>query len=380
MNRSSIVFVAAALCLWCTMAFSQGEQTRYLLTRLGRDTIAIEEYSIGSNGLHGTSVVRSPRTMIRDYSADFDRDGNLETFHVLSHLESGKVLNERDYSYTNDSVHITVRQDSVTRSVVAAAGRPYPLFVNLFGGWEAAIRHALASQRHFGILWGKNVLEFSVVGNPPGAIVLTNSEGEFAPIAVKIAEDGRIENFDLTATTDKFIAEQISPVDVKSLAHQFAEREREGHSLGVLSPRDTVRAEINGAHLLIDYGRPAVRGRTIFGGVVPWDTIWRTGANAATQLITDKDLQFGSTLLPAGTYSIFSIPDKETWVLVINSQHGQWGTDYDKAKDFVRLPLEVKQLDNPVERFTFGIEPQGSEGTLYFEWDRTRAELPFAAK
>ena len=180
--------------------------------------------------------------------------------------------------------------------------------------------------------------------------------------------------------TDKFVAMRVPTADVKGTAKNYAEREKAGNAVGPLSPRDTARATVNGASIMVDYGRPSVRGRVIFGQVVPWNTVWRTGANAATQLMTSKDLMFGTTLVPAGTYSVFTLPSQEGWKLIINSQHGQWGTVYDQTKDVVRLPLDVKKLDDLVEKFTFDIASDGSRGTLRFRWEKTEASVPFTVK
>jgi hypothetical protein len=192
-----------------------------------------------------------------------------------------------------------------------------------------------------------------------------------------MGKDGRLDRFDMTAATDKFIVQRVARVNVEGMAKTFAERERAGQALRVFSPRDTVRAVVNGAHVMVDYGRPALRGRTIFGNVVPWNEVWRTGANAATQLITDKELVFGATKVPPGTYSVFTLPSQKTWLLIINRQYGQWGTIYDQSKDLARIPLTVTHLKNPVDRFTFDIASRGSVGVLQYKWERTEASIPF---
>jgi hypothetical protein len=110
---------------------------------------------------------------------------------------------------------------------------------------------------------------------------------------------------------------------------------------------------------------------------VPWNVVWRTGANAATQLVTDKDLAFGSSIVPAGTYSLFTIPSKNGWLLIINKQHGQWGTVYDQTKDLVRIPLETKSLPNLVEQLMFDVSSQEGRGVLSFMWERTMASASF---
>ena len=363
-------------------AVAQTGQTGYFLTRLGQDTIALEQFSLDAQGFRGSCVVRSPRTTVREYSARFNAEGNLENFHVISTPSNGAPANDREFVYSDDSVHVTVKQDtSTTRYTVAAQGRPLPFFIDLFEGWQFSLQRALKrNDKQFGVLSSKHVLSYAVEGSSPGALELKNPDGDFGPIHVEVGKEGGLERFDMTATTDKFVVERIPSVDVKAMAKEFAERERSGHALGVLSPRDTVRAEINGAHLMVDYGRPAVRGRIIFGQIVPWDSIWRTGANAATQLITDKEIQFGSITVPPGTYSLFTLPEKDRWLLVINSQHGQWGTNYDRSKDLARLPLDIKNREDLVERFTFGIDPDARGGLLRFEWEHITASIPFTVK
>jgi hypothetical protein len=130
----------------------------------------------------------------------------------------------------------------------------------------------------------------------------------------------------------------------------------------------------------VDYGRPSRRGREIFGNVVPWGTVWRTGANAATQFRTDRDLEIGGVVLPAGTYTLWTLPAPTGWHLIVNRQTGQWGTAYDSTQDFIRVPLTVTVLAAPVEVFTIAVEPQGAGGVLSFAWDRTRALVPFTVR
>ncbi len=375
----SILFFLTICLLSATPALTQSGGKGYFITRLGHDTIAVEEFSWDARELHGTSVSRVPRTSIREYSATFNAGGNLEHFTITAKRFNGTVVSEREFVYSDDSVWVTNKQDTTTSHLaVAAQGRPYPFLLDMFGGWQVLLQHALAAnQKQFSLLSGKRLLNYTV-GEPSGATFdLTNTNDDYGPIHVTTGEGGQIERFDLTATTDKFVSERIASADVKALAQEFDARDRAGRALGVLSPRDTIRAEINGAHLLIDYGRPSVRGRKIFGQVVSWDSVWRTGANAATQFITDKDLRFGSTVVPAGTYSLFTIPATGGWLLIINKQHGQWGTQYDRSKDLVRLPLEVSHQEDLTERFVFGITPQSNGGVLHFTWEHTKASIPF---
>jgi hypothetical protein len=133
---------------------------------------------------------------------------------------------------------------------------------------------------------------------------------------------------------------------------------------------------------MIDYSRPSKRGRVIFGStIVPWGEVWRVGANAATQFRTDKALEMGGVVVPAGFYTLWAIPAQSGgWKLLINSQTGQWGTAHDATKDIFQLPLATSTLPQPVERFTITVAPSGQGGTLNLDWDTVRASIPFTVR
>jgi hypothetical protein len=375
------VFLIVVILLSTMLAGAQTGPGSSFLTRLGQDTIAAESFTIDAHGIRGTSVARSPRVTVREFSAQFDSNGNLQNYHMKFTGSNGTV-NDRDYAYSNDSVRVIIKQDTSTqRYTVAATGRPFPFSIDIFAGWQASLQRALGSgKKEFSVLAGKRTIGYTIKEMPSGNLELSNPERDFAPIAVELGKGNQVRKIDLTATTDKFVAERVPPLDVLAMANGFLAREKAGSALGVLSPRDTVRAEVNGAHVMIDYGRPSVRARTIFGVVVPWDSVWRTGANAATQLIIDKELQFGSVVVPPGTYSVFSVPGAQKWTLIINGQHGQWGTNYDPSKDLGRVPIEIKRLDELVERFTIEIASKGDEGQIRFRWEHIEGSIPFKVR
>jgi hypothetical protein len=122
-----------------------------------------------------------------------------------------------------------------------------------------------------------------------------------------------------------------------------------------------------------------MRGRRIMGGLVPYGRVWRTGANAATTLVTDVDLRIGDVSVPRGTYTLYTIPAPGGWTLIVNKQTGQWGTQYHPERDFARIPLRVSPLRDPVEQFTIGLERArgAAPDTLALTWETTRAWVPF---
>lgn len=150
-----------------------------------------------------------------------------------------------------------------------------------------------------------------------------------------------------------------------------------------LSPRDSLRATVGGATVSVNYGRPSKRGREIFGALVPYGKVWRTGANEATRLTTTHALQFGNVTVPAGSYSLFTnVQENGKWELIFNQQTGQWGTAHDASKDLVRVPLTVSQTPSVVEQMEIRVTPRGAgkAGEIAILWDRTQAAATFSVK
>jgi len=144
-----------------------------------------------------------------------------------------------------------------------------------------------------------------------------------------------------------------------------------------LSPPAKAEATIAGKKITIDYSAPSKRERVIMGGLVPYDQVWRTGANAATTLTTESSLMIGSIHVPAGTYTLYTIPGEKDWTLIVNKQTGQWGTDYDQAQDLGRTKMTVNAVKNPVETFVIGIKPVSEKnGLLTLTWENTEATVP----
>jgi Protein of unknown function (DUF2911) len=137
----------------------------------------------------------------------------------------------------------------------------------------------------------------------------------------------------------------------------------------------------DGKTVTINYSRPSMRGRKIFGGLVPYDEVWRTGANSATSLKTDVGLAIGSASVPAGSYTLYSLPGATSWKLIINKQTGQWGTEYNQPQDLARVDMKVGQRSSPLEEFTISFDKTGgNSATLKLEWDTTVASVDVKEK
>lgn len=138
-----------------------------------------------------------------------------------------------------------------------------------------------------------------------------------------------------------------------------------------LSPPAKAEATLKGKKVTIDYSAPSKRDRKIMGGLVPYGEVWRTGANAATTLTTETDLMIGDLHVPAGKYTLYSIPGEKDWTLIVNKQTGQWGTNYDAAQDLGRVKMTVTPVKDTVETFVIGIDKN-----LSLTWENTKAWVP----
>jgi hypothetical protein len=136
-----------------------------------------------------------------------------------------------------------------------------------------------------------------------------------------------------------------------------------------------------GKSVTIDYGSPRAKGRKIYGELVPFGQVWRTGANEATTLVTPVDLTIGGTSVPAGSYTIFTVPNKDKWTLVISKKTGEWGTDYPgQSNDLARVDMKVSALPSAAENFTIAFEKAGNGANLNIDWETTRASVMVSKK
>ena len=148
------------------------------------------------------------------------------------------------------------------------------------------------------------------------------------------------------------------------------------------SPPATANLDLGGGQsITIDYSSPRVRGRKIFGELVPYGKVWRAGANESTSFVNTADVTVGGTLVPAGHYTLFVVPEEDKWTLVISKKTGEWGTQYPGASnDLARVDMKVAKLSSPVENFTISFDKTSNGGTLNMAWENTHASVPIVKK
>jgi hypothetical protein len=388
------VRLAAVLLLAPFVAAAQSPS--YIITRLGTDTVAVERYTRTASKLEGDLVLRYPRVRTLHYVADLAPNGaikSMTTTVVRASAAPGAPPTLRMVTNFGDTLAVIETMRNGQRDTAASGRRTYRGGVSPFIGTEPT-SYGIYEQLLAAAKLGRDSVSYVLVapGTDPSPSIILRRRGAdsvaftstFFPGWIEVARvdsRGRILGVDATPTTIKTIAQSVPNLDVDALVKSWAAVESaRGGVMGQMSPPDTVRSTIRGANVTVAYSRPFKRGRVIFGNVVPLNQVWRTGANAATMLTTDKDLVFGSTVIPAGKYTLWTVPTENGAQLIFNSETGQWGTDYHADKDFARVNLTQTQASPAVEEFVIGVQPQATGGVLSFAWDDRRWTAPFTVR
>lgn len=152
------------------------------------------------------------------------------------------------------------------------------------------------------------------------------------------------------------------------------------------SPPATTKCELpRGKSITIDYSSPRMNGRKIYGGLVPWGKVWRAGANEATTFVTDTDVMVGGKLVPAGSYTLFTVPNETSWELIVQKTRGEWGIPYPPVKppdkgELLRTNMKISKLPGPLEDFTISFEKTAGGCMLRMDWETTRASVEISPK
>jgi hypothetical protein len=357
-----------------------------LLVRLGADTIAVEQYTRTSTRMEGVLVQRSPFTTIARYSVDLGANNAPARAEYSLRRGDGTAITGQMQSlsvrFGGDSVtFVGHRTGGDTTRAAATTGEVLPYLNGSYGLFELALARLLATGRDsatFAIV----PLSWSARGTSPLPVKLVGRDSARIswfgyPVYAKHDGRGSLLGLDGTQSTVKVRVDRVASMELDTLAREWHARDESAGIAGPPSTRDTARATIGNAHVWVDYGRPALRGRNVWVNGVLGDTIWRTGANAATQLRTDADITIGGTVVPAGIYSLWTRTTPTGYQLIVNKQAGQWGTEYHADRDLARIPLRESSVATPVERFTIALDPQAG---LVMTWGTKQLSVPIGAR
>ncbi|MGE0442724.1 MAG: DUF2911 domain-containing protein [Gemmatimonadales bacterium] len=333
-------------------ALPAAAQQGVIVYRLGRDTVALEKFSRTRQSFSGEMVTRSGAAVIRtEYEIALDRTGWPTSAVVRRVLGNGAPIPNNPTEY-----RLTFGPDSATRTLVwpdSTSTRSYRV-ARGFPAMPVFVYAPLALLR--GRAGGDSTGTLGPTGNP-GYHAFESAGGDTvrlrgAPYAMRLRFDrsGLVSLVDGTFTTNKSIGTRSDgPADLAAIGERMT-------PTGVLSPRITAQATLMQAPIMINYGSPSVRGRTVWGGtLIPYDSVWRTGANEATHLANAKRIQLGDLTLEPGLYTLWLRHTRAGTFLVVNRQVGQWGTAYDPAQDIGQVRLGLSDLPDFAETFEIRI-------------------------
>ena len=380
MRRSALASLLASLPL--AAATAQPPERAAFVVTLGRDTVAVEQFTRAGNVVEGDVMTRQPQVRVTHYRVVLDAQGRPTTAETRTRSADGTPVPRMALSATgtfrDDSVSYDIQYaDSVAHRRLAAPAGTIPVVNGSYALYEVVTRRMRAARVAADSM---RLVAPNARGATPLALTVAGDSAHLDyfgdPIVMRIDRVGRIQRVDGTRTTNKVIATRVAAVDVAALTTSFAARP----AMGASSPLDSVRVAVGGAQVAVVYSRPAVRGRTVWGGeLVPYGIWWRTGANAATAFRTSADLTVGGVRVPAGSYTLFTLPSAAGTQLIISKKTGEWGTEYDAAQDLARVPLTVTPLASSVEQFTILVEPSGTDGgVLRMRWADRELSVPVA--
>ncbi len=374
-----IVRKGIAGLLFLVLATSVGEaQDGAIIYRLGKDTVAIERFSRSATRMNGEMVTRSGAAVVRT-SYDLTLASGRVTAATVKRMQAdGSPMANGPIE-----VRFAFAADSATRTIVFTDSQQVRKFAapNAFPALPVFIYAPLEVLR---AARRDSTAAVALGGNNTSAIALDKAGGDTLrlrapgnyPMDLVFDGNNRLQRVDGSYTTNKAVGTRVTTsVDIAAIAKAMK-------PTGVLSPRQTAYAAFAQGPITINYGSPAVRDRSVWGGtLVPFDTVWRTGANEATHLATSKNIQFGDVMVPAGLYTLWIQHTRAGTTLIINKQVGQWGTGYNAANDLGRVPLTLSPTPSHVEDFTVTIRPlpQG-RGAIDFAWGDKVATAQFALR
>ena len=380
--RNAIVRACAVVALALPIGLSA--QPRVFIMKLGSDTVGFERVVRTGNKIEGVIVRHIPVNSMLKYSLVLAKDGRVESYEQGSYRadgtpnppnpQSGAAAVGLKMTFTGDTV---IREVPVNgQPVIRRTAVPKGTLPAIGGSWFAYELEVAAARKD-----GKAyVMSFAANANAPVSPdirIMTRDSAEIVNqgFRIGIATDkrGMLVHGDGSLTTQKLdVTLEKKDVDVVALAGKWAASAAAGPAAPTNTP-DSVIATIGTAHVRILYSRPAKRGRELWGKLVPFDTTWRLGADYATQLKTDADLDIGGTRVKAGTYTLWLLPSQGQSFLLVNTKvldprdttRRLWGTEWDPANDIAKIPVQ-KHMNLPTEeeRFHMFIE----NGMLMMHW------------
>ena len=388
MKNTGLAVLLISLIAWSCDNTPRNAQSIYFVTLLGNDTLAVEQLVKSEAGTSARVLLRSPKTLYFEYELQQDANGGIASMTRYSQdplqafTPEGRTVTQQITVVGDSLISETTGEEGTRRTAALNKKGTLPFIDMVHWPFELAFNAAMRSASdslHQMLLAGRSNADFII--HKVKADSMTLRHPSRGVMGVTVDKDGNLVKLDAALTTRKLIVNRAGTLDFENIVKGFAEKDKNGSPLsGELSGGVEDSFSFKGADFNVTYGSPKKRGRAIFGGIVSYGTRWRTGANRATHFSTSKNLQMGSLEIPAGEYTLFTIPEKEGGVLIINKQTGQNGQSYDESLDLGRVPMKVSKQAEVTEDFTIKVVENTAGGSLQLIWDQTIYSVDFTIK
>lgn len=356
--------------------------------RVGVDTAVVEAVRSSDSRISGTIVNVAIGLIAQHYEVDLDEEGRVRSLRSwrmddFSGVPPTDAPPSMTIDFSEDSIRVkgTGPNGAATYAAVSALPGAVPIFDAFFNNPISLIDLALRQARARGdgkvrLFYVSNRVaeEFPLSGSGPDGVAFPYLMARFVPMVAgarlraTMDADGMAE-LDARETTFKIVTERRPWADPLTLARDFKQRGLGANGFGSLSPPRTASGRVGPVDVQINYGQPRKRGRRIFPDVVPFEEVWRAGANAATRISFSADVIVGGEPVPAGSYSLWVVPSERVDTLIFNKVDRTWGTSYDETQDLVRVPLERASPPESVEALLYTIRAEGDVARIEIAWD-----------
>jgi len=389
MSRLLIAIQPLLVFLPFLNAVGQAPYSATFVATLGTDTVMVETYNMVNNHLYGKAFIRVPEDYVGEFDIHFYPDGSIRTFRIaaldpvnssvpfpgksrmLSYYQNMLCQNDTCYWFAS---HIGANGEYLNKHPASS--------MHFIGGWTPilslfewnALRLRNAGSEMLPLRMMNDyigVYDIAIRAAGKDSLVFGGPFLEYTKI--KTDADGRITTIDGTGTPWNYKVTKHPPMDIYDLARRM----QKTPGIGVPSPEVIEHYKVANTAFEVAYGKPFKRGRKIFGGIVPYDSVWRTGAGHPTVLSLGEDIKIGKTIIPKGKYSLYTIPRQDKWTLIFNTDLKKWPTDPNREKDLAEVELKVNRLPKAVEQFKIDITEDRKGGILKLIWDDVEAYTPF---
>jgi len=377
MKRAFLVLLTWPALIITIQCKKPGPPAASLVATLGKDTLVVEQFTMEPGKVQAEILMRSPRTSYSEQTLTLNPDGSFQGYRSVTYAPENpgsNPLETQTLTVDGDSIRLQFQRDTLIRTASFAYDPSLlPWTDMVHWPYEVATRRMVKAGKQAvdqPMLAGREPAIFEIRSQGPDSVSIKHPYR--GTMYARLTPEGGLDYYDATATTRKLLVRRGGPMDIKALTRKYADR-----PAGSLSGEGETEVTVHGADIRVTYGQPSRRGRELFGGIVPWGAVWRTGANRATHFKTNKDLTFEGLNVPAGEYTLFTIPEPDGGLLIINTETGQNGTQYDPSRDLGRVPMHRIPSAENEELFTIDLVERDDTGALQLKWGRTIFEIPF---